>query len=76
MAYFSSGSEGSYYEEKYCSRCIHDMNTCPIMLLHLMWNCDAVGKTADETKRTALDILWPRQSDGVHNADCAMFVEA
>jgi len=76
MAYFANGSEGSYYESKYCCRCIHDHEdeamSCPVMLLHLLWNYDAVGKDKDETKKLALDTLWPR--DGVHNGECAMFI--
>jgi hypothetical protein len=78
MAYFANGSEADYYEEKYCERCVHypgdSHEICPVMELHQMWNYDAVGKDADETKKEALEMLWPRK--GVHNGDCRMFHEA
>ncbi len=72
MAYFSNGSEGDYYEERYCHRCVHwaDGN-CPVLILHAAWNYDAVGKTADSDKAWALNTLWPREE--VHNGPCAMF---
>lgn len=74
MAYFSNQDEGDWYEKHYCDKCFHKSEDgCPVMLLHLMWNYDAVGKNADKTKETVLNMLWPR--DGVHNAQCAMFVE-
>ena len=73
MAYFSNGTEGEYYQEKYCDRCVHDDTEagCPVWALHMEWNFDAVGKDKDETKAQALDTLWPR--DGVHNGECRMF---
>jgi hypothetical protein len=75
MAYFPNGSDGDYYLEKYCNKCIHGIQSlpCPVMSLHLEWNYDAVGDKADLTKKQALDTLWP--CDGVHNGDCAMFSE-
>ena len=76
MAYFPNGSDHDYYEAKYCSRCVHrgtDEVGCPVMALHFLWNYDAVGKDADPIKRTALNTLWPRNKDDVHNGDCRMF---
>ena len=83
MAYFSNGTEGDYYEEKYCQRCIHydfdDNKMCPILELHFRWNYDACnGNKPDATpevkaKYKALNTLWPQ--DGVHNGECAMFHE-
>ena len=74
MAYFSNGTEGEYYQEKFCDRCVHNGGVddgCPVMGLHLMWNYDAVGTDKTATKAYALEMLWPR--DGVHNGDCKMF---
>src|SRR5688572_29108101 len=73
MGYFSNGSEGENFQSKFCARCVHDMNqNCPIWLLHLMWNYDAIGKTPDETKAAALETLMPRSKDGLSNK-CNMF---
>jgi hypothetical protein len=72
MAYFSNGSDQSYYENMYCNRCVHDVG-CRVFGLHLEWNYEAVGEDADLTKKEALDTLWPR--DGLHNGACAMFFE-
>lgn len=78
MAYFANGSEGDYYHHEYCCNCVHGQDevamACPVMVLHLLWNYDAIGKNKDTTKEEALNLLWPR--DGVHNADCAMFHKA
>jgi len=75
MAYFSNSSEGDYYYARYCEQCVHnDLETgCPVWQLHFMWNYDAVGDNADETKAEALDSLWPRNKDDCHNGDCLMF---
>ena len=81
MAYFANGSEGGYYLEKYCQRCQNwrkrttmGIAHCPVIDLHFDWNYDAVGSNADETKKHALNTLWPQTEDGIHNADCAMFL--
>jgi len=71
MAYFSNGSDGDYYEAKYCDRCVHDVDTCAVAELHLDWNYEAM---ADLTKAKALNTLWPRDSDAIHNAACRMFL--
>jgi hypothetical protein len=83
MAYFANGSDGDYYEAKYCARCVHgqgrfqeDGETCPVMVLHFLWNYDSVGANADKTKATALETLWPRDKDRIYNGDCRMFIEA
>lgn len=80
MAYFSNGSEGEYYEEKWCLRCVHygdGGDLCPVLVLHFMWNYDACngdrpGASPEvAAKHTALNTLWPR--DGIDNGQCAMF---
>ena len=80
MAYFSNGSEGDGAREQYCDRCQNWRDRgdgrgdgCPVWDLHMAWNYDAVGKDADETKRLALDVLWPRLK--VFNGDCQLFLE-
>lgn len=75
MAYFSNATQGEIYRAKYCNWCINngdDEDSCPIWDLHLMWNYDAVGKNADETKRIALNALIP--VEGIENLECKFFV--
>lgn len=83
MAYFANGTEGDYYEEKYCQRCAHFGECgeeCPILALHGIWNYEACRgdqpeSTAEQrAKHVALNMLWPR--DGVHNGACKMFCES
>lgn len=82
MAYFSNGCEGDWYEEKFCRRCVHgaDGQACPVLVLHFEWNyvaCNGDKPDASQAQRAkykALNTLWPR--DGIHNGQCAMFVEA
>ena len=83
MAYFANGSEGDYYEEEWCQRCVHYGGetgvACPVLVLHCIWNYDACnGDQPDASpdaavKHTALNTLWPR--DGIDNGRCAMFYE-
>lgn len=78
MAYFSNGSEGEYYEQKYCRRCVHGSDEavlCPVMVLHQEWNYEAIAGGEDDPKNVALNTLWPRCDDDNHNEACAMFVE-
>jgi hypothetical protein len=72
MAYFSNGTEGDYYWEKYCSHCLHD-DGCPVMDIHTLYNYDAVGNDADMKLAHVLDALIPRDKDGYNNK-CNMFV--
>lgn len=69
MAYFSNGTEGIDYQEKYCRLCIHDIDSqCPVIMLHLLWNYEAVN---DKVKSLALNTLIP--VDGIENKQCKMF---
>jgi hypothetical protein len=78
MGYFSSGTEGMDYEARYCERCANfrktdaDVESCPILELHMMWNYDSCD---DETKREALNAFIPMTKDGVFNEACRMFLE-
>ena len=67
MAYFSNGTEGDSYEERYCNRCIHDVGqSCRIWLLHLKHN-------GDDSWKLVLDTLIPQTPDGLDNEECRAF---
>lgn len=79
MGYFSNGTEGDSYREKYCSRCAHydpeGDKECPVWEAHLSFNYD---QHTPEGKREGpvaqiLDQLIPRDAK-VGNAKCAMFL--
>lgn len=72
MAYFSNSSEGKYYRERYCSKCINhrDKNDgrgigCPIWDLHLLHN-------GEKQFKEILDFLIEREDCG--NKECSMFL--
>ena len=71
MAYFSNGSEGDFYEAKYCRRCVHmhPAHGCPCWDAHLLWNYDECNKP-----NSILHKMWPRE--GCHNGVCMFFVTA
>jgi hypothetical protein len=73
VGYFSNGTEGLMYEERYCSRCIHYGDAegpgCPVMNLHWLHNYDEANNDA-----SMLHVLIPRTEEG-ENQQCAMFVE-
>lgn len=73
MGYFSNGSEGEFYYEEYCARCLHDDpengKHCPIWSLHLLHNYEECNK-----KDSMLHVLIPRNHQGFNDA-CTMFVE-
>ena len=75
MGYFSNGSEGAYFHDKYCSRCRHmpeDPNdgNCPIMLAHSLYNYEQ-HKNADVN--AVLDMLIAEKEN--FRQVCQMFVE-
>ena len=72
MAYFPNGTSFDNEAARMCFKCVHE-DGCPVLELHFMWNYDAVRSNADETKRTALNTLWPIEEDGVFNRDCGLF---
>jgi hypothetical protein len=74
MGYFSNNDEGSAYEERYCSRCIHggeDLE-CPVIFVHAMYAYKECGKGSNAER--ILNILIPRAKNGVGNEQCKMFV--
>jgi len=74
MGYFSNGTEGAMYQERYCRRCFHygpeEGPGCPIWGAHLFLNY------SDEAVHVILDDLIPRSADGLTNEQCRMFHEA
>lgn len=76
MAYFSNGTEGTGYIEKYCHACRNwrvngtGVKGCPIIDLHHIYN---YGQDEDETAKAVLTVLIPR-SDSGSNKQCAMFL--
>ena len=71
MAYFPNGTAGMDYEDRYCSRCIHNGDDgCPVMLAHFLYNYDECNNP-----KSILHLLIPRDEEG-RNQECRMFVEA
>lgn len=77
MGYFSNGTEGSMFKDRYCSRCVHregpdGKSGCAVWLAHLLFSYKLCNDKEDEGKQI-LDLLIPL--DGAYNGDCAMFHE-
>ena len=70
MAYWSNASEGFDYEERYCSRCVHNReeNPCAVLVAHMIHNYDEANN-----KGSILHILIPRTENGLANDECRMF---
>lgn len=77
MGYFSNGSEGDDYQNKYCSRCQHldEDGGCPVFDAHLLYNYPALDE-GQEKLRGVLNMLIPRGEDGLGNEQCKMFMES
>ena len=74
MAYFSNGTEGDMFREKWCDRCIHDENNdCPVWNAHLAFDYQQL-KEGKEELRQVLDMLIPMK-DKIWPDKCKMFVE-
>ena len=75
MGYFSNGSEGMYYEERFCDRCVHRGNDqdggCVVWLAHLLYSYKEAN--SDSNAKHILDLLIPPAKDGLSNDQCAMF---
>lgn len=80
MAYFSNGSEGADYEERFCVRCVHygeeDGSGCPVWAAHLLFNYDQLKGEKQNPIHTILNMLIPEKSNGSYMVagQCAMFV--
>lgn len=73
MGYFSNGTEGMDYECRTCEGCVHqkrDGGGCMVWLAHLEMNYKQ--HEIPEVKRV-LDLLIPREKDGLGNKECRMF---
>jgi len=72
MGYFPNGTAGMDYEERYCSRCVHqgppDGPGCAVMLAHMLHNYKECN-----IPESILHLLIPRDKDG-WNQECAMFM--
>ena len=72
MGYFSSGSEGSDYEARYCARCAHGdgefAGHCAVWEAHLVHNYRECRNDA-----SILHVLIPRDTDG-WNKECRLFI--
>ncbi len=76
MAYFANGTEGTDYEQRWCTRCVHGeprdgAGSCPVWFVHLLHN----GHNG--TVGAVLNELIPRDlsKPGSPNGQCRMFVE-
>lgn len=77
MGYFSNSTEGMIFEEMYCRDCVHyeygnklyDAGCCPVWMLHLLYNYDAVG---NETLQHILNTFIPERTDQPGNEPCTM----
>ncbi len=63
MGYFSNGTEGEIYQERWCDRCAHDAafrasgeDSCPVWDAHLAYN-------GEEGPSKVLDMLIPRGNE-------------
>lgn len=77
MGYFSNGSEGSAYEEKYCENCIHwvaeiegEHKSCPVWDSHMLFSYGQEGDSKE-----ILSILIPRSKNQIYNEKCTMFIQ-
>ncbi len=77
MGYFSNGTEGDYYFERYCSKCVHndEEKGCPVWLAHLLYSYQLCNEKEHPGKHI-LDLLIPETKDGLGNDQCAMFHES
>lgn len=78
MGYFSNGSDGADYQDRYCNRCIHDIKQdCPVWMLHLAFNYEQLRQQPNQQgpTRQILSALIPERKDHLGNEQCKLFVE-
>lgn len=81
MGYFSNGTEGLAYEERFCSRCVHSDTSgdreigvdrpCPVWLAHTLYAYELCNED-DHAGKIMLDMLIPMTENG-ENLECVMF---
>ena len=75
MGYFSNGTEGDMFEDKWCSRCVHvgppDGPGCPVMLAHVLHNYNECN---NPDSILHLLITRGKAENGFHQ-ECRMFVD-
>ncbi len=79
MAYFSNGTEAMDYEERYCSKCLHqgppDGPGCYLWMAHMVHTDEGLKKDGTDNPSSILNLLIPRSKDGLSNEQCRMFLE-
>jgi len=73
MGYFSNGTEGLAYLERYCFRCLHGQDEHNQGEPCAVWTCHQVFHGPEEI---ILGELIPRTADGLDNERCRMFLPA
>lgn len=77
MGYFSNGTEGYDFEERYCQHCVNmperDDRGCPVWLAHLIYAYELCNEKKHPGK-VILDILI-EPGDDKRGQRCAMFVD-
>lgn len=64
MAYFSTGTEGAEYEEKWCENCVRNPQECAVMGIQLLYNYDQFTDGKREGMiTTILDALIPQDCE-------------
>jgi len=80
MGYFSNGSEGRFYQEKWCFQCAHwpenaDDRKCAILTMHQLYNNEQSNKNFNgKLIKRFLEMFIPRDKNG-DNEKCLMFVQ-
>lgn len=69
MGYFSNGTEGEMYMERYCAHCAH-FKDCWVWAAHMKWNYAECNN--DDS---ILNFLIPRSEDKLTNEQCTMFIK-
>ncbi len=79
MAYFSNGTEGEQYEEKYCIKCVNwrdkdndGCHGCPIWDLHFLYAYEECNGTGNA--KAMLDHLIPMNKETHFAEECSMFL--
>ena len=77
MGYFSNGTEGDQYEEKYCNNCAREVliingqeHGCPIWFVHMMYNYEECNN-----EKSILHKMIPRNDHDTFNGQCNFFIK-